>query len=363
MFLRLASLFFSLILVAAADRIETFAGTGMKGFSGDGGPASAAQLNNPFGVTRGPDGALYICDTDNHRIRRVERNGMISTVAGNGTRGYSGDGGPALLAMMNEPYEVRFDRAGAMYVVERLNHLVRKVDLQTGRISTVAGTGSAGREKKGGQPQFHEPHSIAFDPAGNLYVCDIRNHRVQKVDIKTGVVADFAGTGEAKMPEDGVRFEQAPLKGPRALDFDRAGNLWLALREGNAIYRFDLARQTLHHIAGVGGKPGFAGNGGPAKAAVLGGPKGISMGPDGHVYFADTETHSVRRIDLKRDVVELVAGTGMKGDGALSDAENGAGDPLQCRLARPHGIFVDADGSIFIGDSDAHRVRVIRPSR
>lgn len=363
MSLCLAAFCFILISTAAAGQIETFAGTGLKGFSGDGGPAKAAQLSSPFGVVRGPDGALFVCDTDNQRIRRIGRDGIISTVAGNGVRGYSGDGGPALLAAMNEPYEVRFDPAGAMYFVERLNHLVRKVDLQTGRISTVVGTGSGGREEKGGRPQFHEPHSIAFDAGGDLYVCDIRNHRVRKVDMKTGAVSDFAGTGEAKLPEDGVRFEGAPLKGPRALDFDRAGNLWLALREGNAIYRLDLAKRTLHHVAGAGGKPGFSGNGGPAKAALLGGPKGVSIGPDGNVYFADTESHTIRMIDLRSGVVQLVAGTGAKGTGALSDAENGAGNPLRCALARPHGIFADADGAIYIGDSEAHRVRVIRRSR
>src|SRR5687768_5027438 len=128
----------------ARTGIETFAGTGVKGFSGDGGPATAAQLNNPFGVARGTDGALYICDCDNHRIRKVTPDGVIHTVAGNGSRGYSGDGGPAIAAPLNEPYEIRVDAAGNIFFVERMNHCVRRVDAKTGVISTVAGTGKAG---------------------------------------------------------------------------------------------------------------------------------------------------------------------------------------------------------------------------
>ena len=128
--------------------------------------------------------------------------------------------------------------------------------------------------------------------------------------------------------------------------------MWLALREGNAIYRLDLKTGTIHHVAGTGQK-GFAGNGGPAEPATLSGPKGISVAPDGNVYFADTESHSIRMIDLHKGTIALVAGTGERGDGP-------EGDPPKCRLSRPHGIFVDADGTIFIGDSENHRVRVIR---
>ena len=120
---------------AAARQITTFAGTGLAGYSGDNGPAGKAQLNNPYGITRGPDGALYICDMENHRIRKVSRDGNITTVAGTGKRGYSGDGGPALQAELNEPYEVRFDKAGDMFFVEMGNHIVRRVDGQIGRAS------------------------------------------------------------------------------------------------------------------------------------------------------------------------------------------------------------------------------------
>ena len=131
-------------LAAAQTKISTVAGTGQRGYSGDGGPASRAQINNPYGIAIGPDGALYICDTDNHVVRKVSRDGTITTVAGNGKRGYSGDGQKATEASLNEPYELRFDRQGNLYVVERMNHVVRFVDARTGLIRTVAGNGKAG---------------------------------------------------------------------------------------------------------------------------------------------------------------------------------------------------------------------------
>jgi streptogramin lyase len=352
---------FHTVLIASAigePVISNVAGTGAKGFAGDGGLANHAQLSDPGGVALGPGGALYICDTANHRIRKLTPDGSITTVAGTGERGWSGDGGPATAAKLSEPYEIRFDRSGNIFWVERLSHSVRKLDAKTGIISTIVGTGTAGFSGDGGpatKAQLNEPHSIGFDEAGNLYICDVRNHRIRKVDMKTGVISTLAGTGERKPTPDGAPFASAPLSGPRALDFDKSGNLWLALREGNAILKLDLARGTVHHIAGTGAK-GFTGDGGPATNATLNGPKGLSVAPNGNVYIADTENHAIRMIDVKRGTIELVAGNGTRGDGP-------EGDPLKCQLSRPHGIFVDADGSIFIGDTEAQRVRVIRQTK
>ncbi len=335
--------------------IETFAGNGQKGHSGDGGKATQAQLDNPFGVVRGPDGAIWFCEYSGQRIRRVAQDGIISTIAGNGTVGYSGDGGPAILASFNLPHEIRFDRAGDLFIVDMNNHAVRKVNLKTGTISTLAGTGKPGYSGDGGpaaKAQFDKPHSIQFGPDGNLYVCDIGNHVIRRIDMETQTISTFAGTGKPGATPDGAPIQNTSLKGPRSIDFDRHGNLWLATREGNQVFKFDLKANTIHHVAGTG-QNGFSGNGGPAKEAALKGPKGIALDVDGNVWLADTESHSVRMIRASTGNLELVAGNGEKGDGP-------DGDPLRCQLARLHGIYVDADGSVFIGDSEAHRIRVLR---
>jgi streptogramin lyase len=343
---------------AAEQIISTLAGNGTKGFSGDGGLAAQAQLDDPTGIVCGPDGELYICDTANHRIRKVSADGKISTIAGTGEKGWSGDGGPATAAKLNEPYEVRLDRDGNLFWVERLSHTVRKRDAKTGIITTIAGNGTAGFSGDGGlatKAQLNEPHSIVLDKTA-VYICDVRNHRVRKVDMKSGTISTFAGTGERQPTPDGAQFGSAPLFGPRALAFGAGGDLWLALREGNVILKLDLAKGTVHHIAGTG-KKGFAGDGGPAKDAMLNGPKGISVAPNGDVYIADTENHAIRRIDPRTGRIFLVTGTGARGDGP-------DGDPLKCQLARPHGIFTaECYGAILIGDSENHRVRVIRTNR
>lgn len=341
---------------AKAATIATFAGTGTKGSAGDGGPATQAQLDNPFGVVRGPDGNIWFCEYSGQRVRTVTADGKIHTVAGSGQKGYTGDGGPALQAMFNLPHEIRFDKAGNLYIVDMGNNAVRKVDLKTGVITTFAGTGKPGYSGDGGpakDAQFKQPHSIQFDPAGDLFICDIANHVLRKVDMKTGVISTFAGTGKAGPTPDGAPIAGTPLNGPRSLDFDAAGNLWLATREGNQVFRLDLKAGKIHHVAGTG-KKGFTGHGGPAKLATLSGPKGIAVGPDGNVYLADTESHSVRMVDVKKGTLELIAGTGEKGDGP-------EGDPLKCQLARLHGLWLDKDRSIFVGDSETHRVRVIKP--
>lgn len=341
---------------AHAGTITTFAGNGTKGSAGAGGPATQAQLDNPFGVVRGPDGNLWFCEYTGQRVCKVTPDGRLHVIAGSGQKGYTGDGGPALQATFNLPHEIRFDPAGNLYIVDMGNNAVRKVDLKSGVITTFAGTGKAGYSGDGGPAKdatFKQPHSIQFDPAGDLFICDIGNHVLRKVAMKTGVISTFAGTGKPGPTPDGAPLAGTPLNGPRSLDFDATGNLWLATREGNQVFKFDLQAGKIQHIAG-NGKKGFTGHGGPAKDATLSGPKGIAVAPNGNVYLADTESHSVRMVDMKRGTLELIAGTGEKGDGP-------DGDPLKCQLARLHGLWVDRDGSVFIGDSETHRVRVIKP--
>jgi len=342
-------------MFAADWKIETFAGNGTKGFSGDGGPATAAQIDNPFGVVRGPDGAIWFCEYTGQRIRQVTPDGTIHTIAGSGKTGYTGDGGPALEATFNLPHEIRFDRKNMdAYIADMQNHAIRKV-ATNGKITTFAGNGTPGYSGDGGpaeKAQLKQPHSLAFGNDGDLYICDIGNHVIRRVDMQTGLISTFAGTGKPGITPDGAPIEGTPLKGPRSLDVDKDGNLWLATREGNQVFKFDLKTKTIHHIAGTG-KSGFTGNGGPAKEATLSGPKGIAIDAQGNVWLADCESHSIRMIDARTGNIELIAGTGTKGNGIDTY-------PLKCQMARPHGVFVDADGSVFIGDSESHRVRVLR---
>jgi streptogramin lyase len=339
----------------AAWTISTFAGTGVAGFSGDGGPAIAAQINDPYGIVRGPDGAIWFCEHNGHRIRRIAADGTITTVVGNGKRGYTGDGGPALEASLNLPHELRFDADGNIFIADMANQVVRRVDAKTKIITTFAGTGKKGYAGDGGpanQALLNSPHSIQFGADGSLYICDVSNHAIRRVDLRTGVIGTLAGTGKAGLTPDGAPIAGTPLNNPRSLDVDRDGNLWLVTREGNQVFKLDLTAGKILHMGGTG-ELGFTGNGGPAKSAKLSGPKGVALDRSGNAWLADTESHTLRMINVRTGTIELMAGTGEKGNGEETD-------PLKCAMNRLHGVFVDADGSVFVGDSEANRVRVLR---
>jgi DNA-binding beta-propeller fold protein YncE len=334
-------------VVAAKPSVSTLIGTGSPGYSD-------REVNNPYGLVIGPDDALYFCDLDNQRVRRLDlKTHRTTTVAGNGRKAYTGDGGPATAASLNMPHEIRFDSAGNLYIAERDNHVVRKVDAKTGVISTFAGTGVPGFSGDGGiaaRAQLRQPHSIAVDPKGRLLICDIGNHRIRQVDFSSGMIETFGGTGERQPTPDGVPVKTAPLNGPRTIAFDPQGNLYLALREGNAIYRVASPAATIHHLAGTG-EQGYSGDGGPARLARLAGPKGLAYW-DGRLHVADTESHVVRSIELKTGIIATVLGTGQRGDGPEPD-------PLRCALSRPHGVFADSAGILYVADSEAHRIRVV----
>lgn len=338
-----------LALAARGATVTTLVGTGTAGFS-------ETQVNNPYGMAIGPDGALYFCDLENQRIRRLDlKTKKLTTVAGNGEKGYRGDGGPAVDASLNMPHEVRFDRNGDLYVAERDNHVIRKIDSKTGVISTVAGVGKPGFSGDAGPAtlaHLNQPHSILFDRDGTLLICDIGNHRIRRLHLDTGIIETYAGTGETSPTSDGAPVHGTPLRGPRTLALGSNGDLYVALREGNAIYRIDAKTQTFHHVAGTG-KQGHSGDGGPALEAMLAGPKGLALGGD-DLYLADTESHTIRKIDLQTGMISTVLGTGERGDGPEPD-------PLLCKLSRPHGVLF-ANGVLYVADSEANRIRVLRLS-
>ncbi|MGI8982206.1 MAG: hypothetical protein ACR2FY_23485 [Pirellulaceae bacterium] len=341
-----------------AQTIETIAGTGKPQNSGAEGTALKTNIGEPFGVEIGPDGGLYVCEVRNHRVWKMNlKSGHMKVVAGSGKVGYAGDGGKATEARLNEPYEVRFDSAGNMLFVEMKNHLVRRVDAKTGSISTVVGAGKPGFGGDGGpatKAQMSTPHSIALDDQDNLYIADIGNHRIRRVDAKTGVIESVAGNSEKKLPENGQTAKDRPLLGPRAL-FIKGSDLWIALREGHSVWKLDLKSGTLAHVAGSG-KKGFTGDEGAAKGATFDGPKGIALGPDGNVYVMDTENQAVRKIDLKSGLISTVAGSGPQSRGGSGDG----GSATKAQMDRPHGICVGPDGAIYIGDTNNHRVRRVK---
>lgn len=339
-------------------QVQTIAGTGIAGYEPEGSlgiPGNETQVNNPYGVIVGQDGALYFCEVDTGRTRKLDlTNNLLTTVAGNGEKAYVGDGQLALEASFSAPHEIRFDSAGNLFVVERDSHVVRRVDATTGLVSTVAGTGEGGYGGDDGpavQAQLRQPHSIAFDAQGNLLICDIGNSRVRSVNMGTGVITTLAGTGERAATPDQGPLIGTPLLGPRSIDTDSEGNAYLVLREGNAVYRLDIQGGTLQRIAGTGER-GYTGDGGVAVDATFNGPKGIAYSAeDNSLYIVDTENHVIRRMNLNTGIIDTVLGSGERGDGP-------DGNPLTCKLNRPHGVFV-YEGVIYVTDSESHRVRAI----
>jgi streptogramin lyase len=344
--------------VAPPGTLETVAGTGQAGYTGDGGPATQARLNQPFLCAIDGRGNLLVADAFNHCIRQIDRKtGHIATVVGHGVKGYSGDHAEATKATLNEPYAVVADGNEDLYIVDRLNAVIRKVDGKTGIITTVAGNGQKGYAGDGGPAtlaQLREPNDCHLDGHGGLLIADVADWRLRRLDLKTGIITTVAGTGkpsgklERTQLGDGGPASRAILVGARAVCVDGMGNTYICEREGNAVRRVD-AQGIITTFAGTSAK-GYTGDGGPAQQATFNGPKGIRCDRHGNIFVADTENHAIRRIDAKTQIVTTVAGGHRGGDG-----DNGPA--TRAGLDRPHGCIVDADGNLYIADSSNHRVR------
>ena len=334
--------------------ITTAVGTGERGYSGDGEAAASALLSEPFMCAFDLAGNMYLAEAMNHCIRRVDREtGVIVTIAGTGAEGYSGDGGPATEATFKQPYSLQVASNGDVYVVDRLNYVIRKIDAATGIITTIAGTGEqayGGDGRPAVQAKFREPNDCFLDGRGGLLIADVQDQRIRRLDLETGIITTFAGNGAKERVGDGLPATQASILGARAVCMDRAGNTYIAEREGNGIRKVD-ASGVMSTLAGTG-EFGYTGDGGPAIAATWGGPKAIRCDQGGNLLVVDTENHAIRLIDPATGIVTTIAGgrLGGEGDGGLAD---------EAAMNRPHGCEVDADGNVFIADSNNHRVRVV----
>ena len=340
--------------VDSIGTITTFAGTGERRFGGDGGPAIRAQLDDPTGVAVDGAGSLYIADAANHRIRKVDSTGTITTIAGTGEQGFGGNGGPATQAPLNYPYGVAVDGAGNLYIADVGNHRIRKVD-STGTITTIAGTEERGFSGDGSpaiQAQLDAPSGVAVDELGNLYIADRNNHRIRRVD-STGTITTIAGTGEQGFGGNGGPATQAPLFLPTGVAVDGAGNLYIADQYNHRIRRVD-STGTITTIAGTG-ELGFGGDGGPAIQAQLDDPTGVAVDGAGNLYIADQYNHRIRRVD-STGTITTIAGTGELGFG-------GDGGPaIQAQLDDPTGVAVDGAGNLYIADASNHRIRLLTPT-
>lgn len=331
------------------NRIHTVAGVGDAGFSGDGGPAGEARLYRPEFVAVDDDGNLYIADTFNNRIRRVDAaTGIIDTVAGNGEKGSSGDGGPAREASLFSPEGMAVDRDGHLYIADMGNDTVRRVDAESGRIDTVAGTGVAGfngDHRSGRETALNFPLSLEYDRAGHaLLIADLFNHRIRRLDLATDRVTTVAGTGEPGGAGDLGPATEAQLHNPEGILLSPSGDLFIADHTSNRVRRVDADSGVITTVAGSG-EAGFGGDGGPATEARLFSPSRLALWGD-QLYISETSNHVIRAVDLASGRIRSAVG---------GQVDRFSGPALELRLALPSGVAVYG-GDLFVVDSGHHRV-------
>lgn len=308
-------------------------------------------LREPFGVAFDAAGNTYVVEMAGNRVSVIGRDGRLRVLAGTGEKGLGGDDGPAAQARFSGPHHLLMGPDRHLYVADTGNHVVRRIDLDTGVVSRVAGTGEKGMSGDGGaalQARFGGIYAIAFRGTV-LYACDLDNRRVRAVDLETGLVTTVAGNGEKGVPVDGEPAVAQPLVDPRAIALDSRGNLYICERGGHALRAVDNAGR-IRTVAGTG-EAGFAGDGGPAREALLNGPKHIAVDDADEVLISDTENHVVRRYSPRDGTLRRVVGTGEKG------ASGVGGPPGSCQLDRPHGAQPrPGTRAIYVSDSGNNRV-------
>ena len=337
-----------------AEKIVLVAGGGEKVADA---PAVECALHEPFGVEFMPDGELVIVEMEHgNRVLRVDARGTLAVLAGTGAKAFGGDGGPAREAQFNGPHNLAVAPGGDIFLADTWNNRIRRIEAKTGVIATFSCTGKKGFSGDGGpaaQAEFGMVIQIALDPAGgHLYVADIENRRIRRIALATGTVETVAGNGQRGVPADGIDAKAAPLLDPRAVAVAPDGGFYILERSAHALRHVDAAGK-ISTVAGTG-KPGNTGDGGDARLATLNGPKHLCLDRDGTVLIADAENHVIRRYDPRTGVITRVAGTGQAAATGLG------GDPLQCGLRRPHGVTVH-DGVLFITDSYNDRILKIVP--
>ncbi|HHY71816.1 MAG TPA: cadherin-like domain-containing protein [Bacillus bacterium] len=340
--------------------IKTIVGTGKAGYSGDGESATAAQLYEPRGLVIDNSGNLLIADTVNFKIRKVDSDGVITTIAGNGTEGNSGDDGPATEAQLAHPYGMAIDNSGNLFIADDGNHRVRKVDSK-GRITTIAGVGGygegcgySGDNDSATAAKLCSPRGLVIDNSGNLFIADNWNNRVRKVD--KGTITTIAGNGAGNYSGDDGLATKATLYGPTDLAIDN-GNLFFTDSFNHRIRKVD-SDGVITTIAGFGARGqggGYSGDNGPATEAQLNTPQQLVIDSSGNLFIADTYNHRIRKVDSD-GTITTIAGNGTKG----YSGDNGPATEAQ--LSTPHGLAIDNSGNLFIADTANHRIRMLSPA-
>jgi len=338
--------------------ISTYAGTGSAGYTGDGGAATSATVKNPEGVAVGPDGSIYVVDSDNHVVRKINpATGVITTVAGSGSPGWSGDGLLATAARLQQPQDVAVAPNGDLYIADTGNHSIRKVTAATGLITTVAGSGSPGSSGDGGAAtlaKLSSPRGIVLASNGDLYIADRSNNKIRKVSALTGIITTFAGTGTAGYTGDGGLAVAARLQSPEGVEFASNGDLYIADTSNDVIRRVSALTGFITTIAGTG-TTGYTGDGGAATSARLNGPESVTVSASGDLYVADRGNNVIRRFTIGGTIATF-AGTGTAGYSGDGGSATGA------KLNSPAGIAIDGSGVVYVADTANQRVRKISGS-